>query len=202
MSLILFSKNIKNKGIYSSNQKEKNNKKEKLHLFEDESISNNHLQLMIDNAFYDDFLKSLNESKDKFNNNIKDKSTLKTKKEDMIKYDVDEQFKNFQKIEPKKKFRRSISATNCGQNGPHFNIFQLQYSKNIHSRKKYKDENKSKNSSIKETKENKIEEIPIPISSPIHNPVPNSNQTKDENILNEDYKIKNKKKFFFCFSCL
>lgn len=51
MSLILFSKNIKNKGIYSSNQKEKNNKKEKLHLFEDESISNNHLQLMIDNAF-------------------------------------------------------------------------------------------------------------------------------------------------------
>ena len=56
MSLILFSKNIKNKGIYSSNQKEKNNKKEKLHLFEDESISNNHLQLMIDNAFYDDFL--------------------------------------------------------------------------------------------------------------------------------------------------
>ena len=201
MSLILFSKNIKNKGIYSSNQKEKNNKKEKLHLFEDESISNNHLQLMIDNAFYDDFLKSLNESKDKFNNNIKDKSTLKTKKEDMIKYDVDGQFKNVQKIEPKKKFRRSISATNCGQNGHHFNIFQLQYSKYIHPRKKYKDD-KSKTSSIKDSKENKLEDNPIP--NPFQNPTANPNQTKEENIdLNKNYEnTKNKKKFFFCFSCL
>ena len=202
MSLILFSKNIKNKGITITNQKEKYNKKEKLNIIDDDSISNNNLQAIIDNVFYDDFLKSLNDSKERFNNNMKDKSPIKTKKDDMIKFYVDNQFKNVQKIEPKNKFRRSISATNCGQNGHHFNIFQLQYSKNIHPRKKYKDENKSKNSSIKETKENKIEEIPIPISSPIHNPVPNSNQTKDENILNEDYKIKNKKKFFFCFSCL
>ena len=186
MSLILFSKNIKNKGITITNQKEKYNKKEKLNIIDDDSISNNNLQAIIDNVFYDDFLKSLNDSKERFNNNMKDKSPIKTKKDDMIKFYVDNQFKNVQKIEPKNKFRRSISATNCGQNGHHFNIFQLQYSKNIHSRKKYKDENKSKNSSIKETKENKIEEIPIPISSPIHNPVPNSNQTKDENILNED----------------
>ena len=138
MSLILFSKNIKNKGITITNQKEKYNKKEKLNIIDDDSISNNNLQAIIDNVFYDDFLKSLNESKERFNNNMKDKSPIKTKKDDMIKFYVDNQFKNVQKIEPKNKFRRSISATNCGQNGHHFNIFQLQYSKYIHPRKKYK----------------------------------------------------------------
>ncbi len=132
---------------------------------------------------------------------MKDKSPIKTKKDDMIKFDVDNQFKNVQKIEPKNKFRRSISATNCGQNGHHFNIFQLQYSKYIHPRKKYKDD-KSKTSSIKDSKENKLEDNPIP--NPFQNPTANPNQTKEENIdLNKNYEnTKNKKKFFFCFSCL
>ena len=201
MSLILFSKNIKNKGITITNQKEKYNKKEKLNIIDDDSISNNNLQAIIDNVFYDDFLKSLNDSKERFNNNMKDKSPIKTKKDDMIKFDVDNQFKNVQKIEPKNKFRRSISATNCGQNGHHFNIFQLQYSKYIHPRKKYKDD-KSKTSSIKDSKENKLEDNPIP--NPFQNPTANPNQTKEENIdLNKNYEnTKNKKKFFFCFSCL
>ena len=201
MSLILFSKNIKNKGITITNQKEKYNKKEKLNIIDDDSISNNNLQAIIDNVFYDDFLKSLNESKERFNNNMKDKSPIKTKKDDMIKFYVDNQFKNVQKIEPKNKFRRSISATNCGQNGHHFNIFQLQYSKYIHPRKKYKDD-KSKTSSIKDSKENKLEDNPIP--NPFQNPTANPNQTKEENIdLNKNYEnTKNKKKFFFCFSCL
>lgn len=201
MSLILFSKNIKNKGITITNQKEKYNKKEKLNIIDDDSISNNNLQAIIDNVFYDDFLKSLNDSKERFNNNMKDKSPIKTKKDDMIKFDVDNQFKNVQRIEPKNKFRRSISATNCGQNGHHFNIFQLQYSKYIHPRKKYKDD-KSKTSSIKDSKENKLEDNPIP--NPFQNPTANPNQTKEENIdLNKNYEnTKNKKKFFFCFSCL
>ena len=201
MSLILFSKNIKNKGITITNQKEKYNKKEKLNIIDDDSISNNNLQAIIDNVFYDDFLKSLNDSKERFNNNMKDKSPIKTKKDDMIKFDVDNQFKNVQKIEPKNKFRRSISATNCGQNGHHFNIIQLQYSKYIHPRKKYKDD-KSKTSSIKDSKENKLEDNPIP--NPFQNPTANPNQTKEENIdLNKNYEnTKNKKKFFFCFSCL
>ena len=201
MSLILFSKNIKNKGITITNQKEKYNKKEKLNIIDDDSISNNNLQAIIDNVFYDDFLKSLNDSKERFNNNNKDKSPIKTKKDDMIKFYVDNQFKNVQKIEPKNKFRRSISATNCGQNGHHFNIFQLQYSKYIHPRKKYKDD-KSKTSSIKDSKENKLEDNPIP--NPFQNPTANPNQTKEENIdLNKNYEnTKNKKKFFFCFSCL
>jgi len=201
MSLILFSKNIKNKGITITNQKEKYNKKEKLNIIDDDSISNNNLQAIIDNVFYDDFLKSLNDSKERFNNNMKDKSPIKTKKDDMIKFYVDNQFKNVQKIEPKNKFRRSISATNCGQNGHHFNIFQLQYSKYIHPRKKYKDD-KSKTSSIKDSKENKLEDNPIP--NPFQNPTANPNQTKEENIdLNKNYEnTKNKKKFFFCFSCL
>ncbi len=201
MSLILFSKNIKNRGISSTHQKDKNNKKERLNLLEDDSNRNNNLQDIIDNVFYDDFLKSLNASKDKIQNNSKEKSPLKTKKDDKIKFNVDNQFKNVQKIEPKNKFRRSISATNCGQNGHHFNIFQLQYSKYIHPRKKYKDD-KSKTSSIKDSKENKLEDNPIP--NPFQNPTANPNQTKEENIdLNKNYEnTKNKKKFFFCFSCL
>ena len=201
MSLILFSKNIKNRGISSIHQKDKNNKKERLNLLEDDSNRNNNLQDIIDNVFYDDFLKSLNASKDKIQNNSKEKSPLRTKKDDKIKFNVDNQFKNVQKIEPKNKFRRSISATNCGRNGHFFNICQLQYSKNIHPRKKFKDD-KSKNTSIKEINENKFDEIPIP--TPFQNPIPNPSQTKVEDIdLNKNYEnTNNKKRFFFCFSCL
>ena len=129
MSVIVYSKTQKNNGIYSvGNRKINHSKKNKFYIPEDDSFLYLNFQQMIDETFYGDFLKSLKETKDKRESKFK-KDSPKNKKENMIKYDVDDQFKNVKKIDPRKHLRRSISAINCGEKQHFFNIFQLQYSK-------------------------------------------------------------------------
>ena len=169
---------------------------------EGENFVGNNVQQMIDDSFYDHFLRSLNDSMEKNDGKLyinyfdikkenKDKNEIKTKKSEITKYRVNDQFKNVEKIDPKNKFRRSISAVHPKQH--HFNIIQLQYCKNIHQRKKF-DENKNKNNNNnnnKEILENKT--------------LDSSKMNKMESSTIPNYKLnenKNKKSFFSCFSCL
>ena len=207
MSVIVYSKNQKNNGIYSvGNRKINHSKKNKFYIPEDDSFLYLNFQQMIDETFYGDFLKSLKETKDKIDLR-KDKreskfkkDSPKNKKENMIKYDVDDQFKNVKKIDPRKHLRRSISAINCGEKQHFFNIFQLQYSKNITKRKKFVD-TKNKGNIIKEYIQDNKSEVSIKYNK-IGNDYNNRNEKETIN-LNKNCFIQNRKKnFFSCLSCL
>lgn len=214
MSVIIYTRTQKDNEIDSIRNKKLNHIKNKFYIPEDDSFLYLNFQQMIDETFYEDFLKSLKETKDKIDfrkekrERLFKKEFLKNKKGIMIKYDVNEQFKNVEKIDPRKQLRRSISSINCGEKQHYFNIFQLKYSKNIIKRKKFVDE-KNKSNVTKENQQDNNYEIN---KNKYNNYENNSNQidndynnrNKKETInLNKNCLIQSKNKnFFSCLSCL
>ena len=86
---------------------------------EGENFVGNNVQQMIDDSFYDHFLRSLNDSMEKNDGKLyinyfdikkenKDKNEIKIKKSEITKYRVNDQFKNVEKIRNSKRRSNSI----------------------------------------------------------------------------------------------